>query len=188
MALLEATDDTVQLARGYLWRRGIESSEKRADETRDFERTRSACRAPRGVADIGMLRIGQSRLSTLEGDGRAGGRDGARRDHDFGDSHGDEQGARAGARSAWRCKGDVGTGRRNLSSRDRLLTVHGRRQAPARCPLNGPAPAAQGRGDEAEPILRRAYDLGVAPRPRTHQALTFERVVRPPARTRSLSA
>ena len=43
----------------------------------------------------------------------------------------------------------------------------------------GELPARAGREDEAEPILRRAYDLGVDAETASTQELTLERVVRP---------
>src|SRR5438034_2546057 len=61
IALLEATDNTLQLARGYLLSAGIESEQGRVDETR--KQLESAGRllgpAPEPV-DLAMLRIGQS--------------------------------------------------------------------------------------------------------------------------------
>src|SRR5438034_1614499 len=58
MALLEATDDTLQLARGHLLAAGIESSEKRADETRELLSAAERLLAPHAEPrDVGMLRI-----------------------------------------------------------------------------------------------------------------------------------
>jgi len=72
MALLEVTDNTLQLARGYLLSAGIESQEGRLDETREqleiAERLLGTAPDP---GDLGVLRIGQSRLASLDGDGDA---------------------------------------------------------------------------------------------------------------------
>jgi transcriptional regulator with XRE-family HTH domain len=164
MALLEATDDTVQLARGYLLAAGIESSEKRADETRELLSAAERLLAPHAESrDIGMLRIGQSRLATLEGDGDRAVE--AARDAIaiFGDSHGDEQGAACWAlASGLVLQGDLGTADVTYRRAIDLLTVHGRRYSAGQASLEWASLLqAQGRGDEAEPILRRAYDLGV---------------------------
>src|SRR6476646_8613039 len=60
-ALLEATDDTVQLARGYLLAAGIESTERQVAETREHLSAAERLLAPHAEPrDIGMLRIGQS--------------------------------------------------------------------------------------------------------------------------------
>ncbi|MDX6370555.1 MAG: hypothetical protein QOG93_2057, partial [Gaiellaceae bacterium] len=70
IALLEATDNTLQLARGYLLSAGIESEEGNSEETRTQLDTASRLLgASPDPADLGMLRIGQSRLAALEGDG-----------------------------------------------------------------------------------------------------------------------
>jgi hypothetical protein len=101
MALLEATDDTLQLARGYLLAAGIESSEKRADETRELLSAAERLLAPHAEArDIGMLRIGQSRLASLEGDGDRAVDKARDALAIFGDSQGGEQGAACWALAA----------------------------------------------------------------------------------------
>src|SRR4029079_18357855 len=93
MALLEATDDTLQLARGYLLAAGIESSEKHADETRELLSPAERLLGPHAESrDIGMLRIGQSRLASLEGDGDRAVDTARDALAGFGDSHGGGQG------------------------------------------------------------------------------------------------
>jgi transcriptional regulator with XRE-family HTH domain len=164
MALLEATDDTLQLARGYLLAAGIESSEKRADETRDLLGAAERLLAPHAESrDIGMLRIGQSRLASLEGDGERA--VDAARDAlaIFGDSHGGEQGAACWALAAGLVlQGDLKTADTTYRRAIDLLTVHGRRHNAGQASVEWASHLQeQGRGDEAEPILRRAYDLGV---------------------------
>src|SRR2546426_4392621 len=69
ISLLEATDDTTQLARGYLLSAGIEARECRIEETRKhLELAASLLGAHAESRDIGILRIGQSRLAALEKD------------------------------------------------------------------------------------------------------------------------
>jgi transcriptional regulator with XRE-family HTH domain len=164
MALLEATDDTLQLARGYLLAAGIESSEKRADETRELLSAAERLLAPHAEPrDVGMLRIGQSRLAALESDGDRAVE--AARDAlaTFGDSHGDEQGAACWALAAGlMLQGDLATADTTYRRAIDLMTVHGRRHSAGLASVEWASHLQeQGRGDEAEPILRRAYDLGV---------------------------
>jgi tetratricopeptide (TPR) repeat protein len=154
----------VQLARGYLLAAGIESTEKRVDETRELVDAAERLLAPHAEArDIGMLRIGQSRLAALEGKGDKA--VDAARDAlaVFGDSHGDEQGAACWALAAGLAlQGDMGTADATYRRAIDLLTVHGRRHAAGQASVEWALLLQeQGRGDEAEPILRRAYDLGV---------------------------
>jgi tetratricopeptide (TPR) repeat protein/DNA-binding XRE family transcriptional regulator len=164
MALLEATDDTLQLARGYLLAAGIESSEKRVDETRELLSAAERLLAPHAEArDVGMLRIGQSRLATLEGDGDRAVETARDALAIFGDSHGDEQGAACWAlASGLMLKGDLETADTTYRRAIDLMTVHGRRHSAGQASVQWASHLQeQGRGDEAEPILRRAYDLGV---------------------------
>ena len=59
-------------------------------------------------------------------------------------------------------QGDLGTADATYRRAIDLLTVHGRRYSAGQASLEWASLLqAQGRGDEAEPILRRAYDLGV---------------------------
>jgi tetratricopeptide (TPR) repeat protein len=164
MALLEATDDTLQLARGYLLAAGIESSEKRADETRELLSAAERLLAPHAESrDIGMLRIGQSRLASLEGDGDRAVDTARDALAIFGDSHGGEQGAACWALAAGLVlQGDLKTADTTYRRAIDLLTVHGRRHNAGQASVEWASHLQeQGRGDEAEPILRRAYDLGV---------------------------
>jgi len=164
MALLEATEDTLQLARGYLLAAGIESSEKRADETRELLSAAERLLAPHAESrDIGMLRIGQSRLASLEGDGDRAVDTARDALAIFGDSHGDEQGAACWALATGLVlQGDVTTADTTYRRAIDLLTVHGRRHSAGQASVEWASHLQeQGRGDEAEPILRRAYDLGV---------------------------
>jgi transcriptional regulator with XRE-family HTH domain len=163
-ALLEATDDTLQLARGYLLAAGIESSDKHADETRELLSAAERLLAPHAEPrDIGMLRIGQSRLAALEGDGDRAVDTARDALAIFGDSHGDEQGAACWALAAGLVlQGDLKTADTTYRRAIDLLTVHGRRYSAGQASVEWASHLQeQGRGAEAEPILRRAYDLGV---------------------------
>jgi len=164
IALLKATDDTVTLARAYLLAAGVELRNKAGDDAGHHlelaERLLGA--APERV-DLGMLRIGQSRLAALEGDGRTA----VERARDalalLGDFHGDTQGAAVHALAqALALEGDD-TGANDAYRRAvDLLTAHGRRADAGEAALEWATFLREsGRGDEAEPILRRAYDLGV---------------------------
>jgi len=172
MALLEATDDTLQLARGYLLAAGIESSEKRADETRELLSAAERLLAPHAESrDIGMLRIGQSRLASLEGDGDRAVETARDALAIFGDAHGDEQGAACWALAGGLVlQGDLGTADTTYRRAIDLLTVHGRRHSAGQASVEWASHLQeQGRGDEAEPILRRAYDLGVKAETAAHR-------------------
>jgi tetratricopeptide (TPR) repeat protein len=164
MALLEATDDTLQLARGYLLAAGIESSEKHVDETREHLSAAERLLAPHAESrDIGMLRIGQSRLASLEGDGDRAVETARDALAIFGDAHGGEQGAACWALAGGLVlQGDLATADTTYRRAIDLLTVHGRRHSAGQASVEWASHLQeQGRGDEAEPILRRAYDLGV---------------------------
>jgi tetratricopeptide (TPR) repeat protein len=164
IALLEATDDTLTLARGYLLSAGIDSEQGRAEQTR--KQLEIAARllgpAPEPV-DLGILRIGESRLAALEGNGTRAVE--AARDAlaILGDFHGGEMGQACWALArGLALEGEtdaaIDTYRRAVD----LLTVHGRRHNAGMASLDWASLLEeQGRGDEAEPILRRAYDLGV---------------------------
>jgi transcriptional regulator with XRE-family HTH domain len=164
MALLEATDDTLQLARGYLLAAGIESSEKHVDETREHLSAAERLLAPHAEPrDTGMLRIGQARLAVLEGNGDRAVETARDALAIFGDSHGDEQGAACWAlASGLMLQGDLQTADTTYRRAIDLMTVHGRRHSAGQASVEWASHLQeQGRGDEAEPILRRAYDLGV---------------------------
>jgi tetratricopeptide (TPR) repeat protein len=164
MSLLETTEDTTQLARGYLLSAGIEAREGRADETREHLELADRLLPPHPEArDIGMLRIGQSRLATLEGNGDAA-VERAREALDIlGDFHGGEQGTAVWALAdGFALQGDEsGAGDAYRRAVD-LLVVHGRRHDAAEASLAlGRFQRQCGREDEAEGAFRRAADLGL---------------------------
>jgi tetratricopeptide (TPR) repeat protein len=110
-----------------------------------------------------MLRIGESRLATLEGDGARA----VDRARDalaiLGDFHGGEMGAACWALArGLALQEEIGAANETYRRAVDLLTVHGRRHNAGLASLDWAALLQeQGRGDEAEPILRRAYDLGM---------------------------
>jgi transcriptional regulator with XRE-family HTH domain len=164
IALLEATDDTLTLARGYLLSAGIDSEEGRADETRNQLEIVARLLGPTPEpGDLGMLRIGQSRLAALEGDGAHA----VDRARDalaiLGNFHGGEMGAACWALArGLALQGETDAANETYRRAVDLLTVHGRRHNAGLASLDWASLLQeQGRAEEAEPILRRAYDLGV---------------------------
>jgi transcriptional regulator with XRE-family HTH domain len=164
IALLKATDDTLTLARAYLLAAGAELRRRdAADATEHLELAERLLAAGGQPEDMGMLRIGQSRLAALHGDAT----DSVERARDalalLGDFHGGEQGSAVHAlATGLALQGDQqGAGDAFRRAID-LLTVHGRRAEAGEAALEWASfLQEQGRPDEAEPILRRAYDLGV---------------------------
>jgi tetratricopeptide (TPR) repeat protein len=164
MSLLEATDDTTQLARGYLLSAGIEARDRRADETREHLELAARLLPPHPEKrDVGMLRIGQSRLATLEGDDDAA-VERAREALDvLGDFHGGEQGAAVWALAdGFALRGDESAALDAYRRAVDLLVVHGRRHDAAEASLAlGRFLRQCGREEEAEAAFRRAADLGL---------------------------
>jgi tetratricopeptide (TPR) repeat protein len=164
IALLKVTDDGVALARAYLLAAGIELRQHDPAEAKQHlhlaDRLLGA--APER-ADLGMLRIGESRVAALEGDGTTA----VEKARDalalLGDFHGGEQGTAVHAlASGLKLQGDHSAAEDAYRRSVDLLTVHGRRTDAGEVALEWAALLKeQGRADEAEPILRRAYDLGV---------------------------
>jgi hypothetical protein len=110
-----------------------------------------------------MLRIGQSRLAALQGDASVA----VERARDalalLGDFHGGEQGAAVHAlATGLALEGDDQGAEDAFRRAVDLLTVHGRRADAGEAALEWATFLRErGREAEAEPILRRAYDLGV---------------------------
>jgi len=164
ITLLEATEHTVQLGRAYLLSAGIEATEAHVDETR--KQLRLAKRLLGSSAeplDLAMLQIGRSRLAAIEGDADRAVERAREALTLLGDFHGDVQGSAVAALAqGLALKGDevgaVDAYRRAVD----LLTVHGRRAEAGQAALEwANFLRERGREQEAEPILRRAYDLGV---------------------------
>jgi tetratricopeptide (TPR) repeat protein len=164
IALLNATDDTLTLARAHLLAAGAELRKGSADEARyNLEQAERMLGAHPSTADRGMLRTGQSRLAALEGDADLA----VERARDalalLGQFHGEEQGYAVRAlATGLALKGDEAAAIEAYSRAVDLLTVHTRRADAGEAALEwANFLRERGREDEAEPILRRAYDLGV---------------------------
>jgi transcriptional regulator with XRE-family HTH domain len=164
ISLLEATEHTVQLGRAYLLSAGIEATESHVDATRDQLRLAKKLLGPSAEPlDLAMLKIGRSRLAAIEGNADRAVETARDALTQLGDFYGDAQGAAVAALArGLALKGDdvgaVDAYRRAVD----LLTVHGRRVEAGQTALEwANFLRERGREDEAEPILRRAYDLGV---------------------------
>jgi transcriptional regulator with XRE-family HTH domain len=164
ITLLEATEHTVQLGRAYLLSAGIEATESHADATREQLRlAKKLLGASAEPLDLAMLQIGRSRLAAIEGDGGRAVERAREALTLLGDFHGDVQGAAVAAlaRGLALAGDEVGAIDAYRRAVD-LLTVHGRRAEAGHAALEWASFLREhGREDEAEPILRRAYDLGV---------------------------
>jgi len=164
IALLKATDDDLTLARAYLLAAGVELRQKATGSARHNLELAERLLGPHPEhADMGMLRIGQSRLAALDGDADTAVERARQALSLLGDFHGGEQGAAVHAlASALALSGDdVGAHDAYRRAVD-LLTVHGRKADAGEAALEwANFLRERDRDEEAEPILRRAYDLGV---------------------------
>jgi tetratricopeptide (TPR) repeat protein len=164
IALLKATDDNVALGRAYLIVAGLEIRNKSAAEAKHHVSLASSLLGTLAeTVDVGMLCVGESRVAALEGDGDTAvekARDALAR---LGDFHGGEQGFAVHALATGLVLQGNATGAEDAYRRAvDLLTVHGRRADAGDAALEwANFLQGQGREDEAEPIRRRAYDLGV---------------------------
>jgi transcriptional regulator with XRE-family HTH domain len=164
IALLKATDDTLTLARAYLLAAGVELRLKVTSEAGRFIELAERLLGAHPVhADMAMLRIGQSRLAALEGRSDAAVERAREALSLLGDFHGGEQGAAVHAlATGLALQGDETGANDSYRRAVDLLTVHGRRADAGEVALEwANFLRDRGREDEAEPILRRAYDLGV---------------------------
>jgi transcriptional regulator with XRE-family HTH domain len=165
IALLNATDDTLTLARAHLLAAGAELRSGAAPAAEHHLEQAELLLGPQPRAeDLGMLRTGQSLLAALQGDANQA----VERARDalalLGSFHGEEQGyaVRALARGLALQGDEVGALEAYRRAVD-LLTVHTRRADAGEAALEWATFLRErGREDEAEPILRRAYDLGVS--------------------------
>jgi tetratricopeptide (TPR) repeat protein len=164
VALLKATDDSLHLARAYLMSAGIEANEGNADVAeRHLDEAEKLLGHSYEPVDRAMSLIGRSRVAALRFDAAAA-VDSARAAMDLlGSTHAGEQGAAVWAFArGLALHGDVD---RSIDAYHRaidLLSVHGQRNEAGRAAVElADLLRKEGRGDEAEPILRRAYDLGV---------------------------
>jgi transcriptional regulator with XRE-family HTH domain len=164
ISLLKATDDTLTLARAYLLAAGAELRQGSAAEAHhNLELAERLLGQSAQPVDLGMLRTGQSRLAALEGDADVA----VERARDalslLGDFHGGDQGFAVYALARGLAMQGDETGATDAFRRAvDLLTVHSRRSDAGEAAMDwANFLKDHGRGDEAEPILRRAYDLGV---------------------------
>lgn len=164
IALLKATDDTLTLARAHLLAAGVELRRSSTDDAQHNLELAERLLGPHpGALDLGMLRTGQSRLAAQQGDENTAVEQARQALSLLGDFHGGEQGSAVQALArGLAMQGDV-TGATDAFRRAvDLLTVHGRRSDAGEAALQWATfLQAQGREEEAEPVLRRAYDLGV---------------------------
>jgi tetratricopeptide (TPR) repeat protein len=172
IALLKATDDTLTLARAYLLAGGVELRRGANDDARHNLGEAEKLLGPHPEPlDLGMLNTGLSRLAANEGDAGVA----VERARDalalLGDFHGGEQGFAVYALGRGLAMQGDETGANDAFRRAvDLLTVHGRRADAGEAALEWANFLKEhGRGDEAEPILRRAYDLGVDAEAATRQ-------------------
>src|SRR3989440_4855881 len=93
IALLKVTDDSLTLARAYLLSAGVELRHASIDDARQqLESAERLLGATPESADLGMLRIGQSRLAALEGEADTAVDRARQALAILGDFHGGEQG------------------------------------------------------------------------------------------------
>jgi transcriptional regulator with XRE-family HTH domain len=175
IVLLEATDDTVQLARGYLLAAGIEGREGNVEQMGEDLRLADELvgREPE-PRDLGMLLIGQSWLASLERDAATTVARARRALDVLADSYGSEQGTAVwmlarGLRLDVDDVGAIDSYRRAVD----LLVVHGRRSDAALAASEwGALLRDRGRDEEADAVLRRAADLGLAAASRSGEGST----------------
>ena len=164
IALLKTTDDTLHLARAYLMSAGIEAQEKNVETAREHlenaERLLGGASQP---VDHAMLCIGRSRIAGLEGDADAAVEHARAALDKLGDTFPAELGAAAWALArGLALQDDLPTAAVAYRRAVDLLSVHGQRHDAGIAALEwAELLQSNGRNDEAEPILRRAYDLGV---------------------------
>jgi transcriptional regulator with XRE-family HTH domain len=164
IALLKATDDGIALAKAYLLAAGIETRRGAAeDATNHLELAERLLGATPDPADVGILRIGQSRIAALNGEATTAVEKARDALAILGDFHGGEQGAAVHAlATGLALQADDKAAEDAYRRAVDLLTVHGRRADAGAAALEwANFLRERGREDEAEPILRRAYDLGV---------------------------
>jgi tetratricopeptide (TPR) repeat protein len=164
IALLRTTDDTLNLARAFLLAAGAELRSGAADDARHhLEQAELLLGAHADATDLGMLRAGQSHLAALDGDADSA----VERARDalalLGDFHGTEQGFAVKALAkGLAMQGDESGANDAYRRAVDIMTVHGRRADAGETSLEwADFLREHGREGEAEPILRRAYDLGV---------------------------
>jgi len=164
IALLKATDDDLRLARAYLLSAGIEATEGDASSAKTHLGNAKQLLGTRPEPiDIGMLRIGESRVATLEADADKAIASAREAIDILGEFNAAEQGAAVWALALGLALAGDTTGANDSYRRAiDLLTVHGRRHDAAQACLDwGTFHREQGREEDAEAAFRRAADLGL---------------------------
>jgi transcriptional regulator with XRE-family HTH domain len=164
IALLKATDDSLHLARAYLMSAGIEANEGNADVAeRHLDEAETLLGHSAAPVDRAMSLIGRSRVAALRRDAAAAVSNARAAMDLLGSTHAGEQGAAVWAFArGLALQGDVDGSVDAYHRAIDLLSVHGQRHDAGRAAVElAELLRNEGRGDEAEPILRRAYDLGV---------------------------
>jgi tetratricopeptide (TPR) repeat protein len=164
IALLKTTDDSLHLARAYLMSAGIEANEGDAETARSQLANAENLLGPTPQPiDQATLLIGKSRVAALEGDADRAVRDARRALDLLGGSHAGEHGAAVWALArGLELQGDVDSAVASYRRAVDLLSVHGQRHEAGTAALElAKLLEEHSRSEEAEPILRRAYDLGV---------------------------
>jgi transcriptional regulator with XRE-family HTH domain len=164
IALLKATDDSLHLARAYLMSAGIEASEGNADVAeRHLDEADALLGHSSEPVDRAMSLIGRSRVAALRLDASAAVSNARSAMDLLGSTHAGGQGAAVWAFArGLALQGDVDGSVAAYHRAVDLLSVHGQRHDAGRAAIElAEVLRSEGRGDEAEPILRRAYDLGV---------------------------
>jgi transcriptional regulator with XRE-family HTH domain len=165
LGLLEAVDDAVQLARGYLLAANIKVEEGRLRDARAYlERGAPLLGSNPEPRDVATLRITEARVAAGEGDGATA----AKRAREALDALGSFSGGEQGT-AVWLLarglvlQGDEAGANDAYGRALDLLVVNGRRHQAARAADEwGAFLRERGREQEAEPILRRASELGIA--------------------------
>lgn len=164
IALLKTTDDSLHLARAYLMSAGIEAQAQDTDTAqRHLQKAEQLLGPAPQPVDRVMLAIGKSRIAALEGDADTA-VDQARTALDnLGGSQAGEQGAAVWALAkGLALQGESDSALESYRRAVDLLSVHGQRHDAGMAALEWSELLRRlDREAEAEPILRRAYDLGV---------------------------
>src|SRR5919109_614748 len=164
IALLKLTDDSLHLARAYLMSAGIEATENDVNTARQHLENAEKLLAPTPQpVDHAMLEIGKARVAVLESDGDTAVEHARKAIDSLGTSQPAEQGAAVWALAkGLTLQGDIDAAIDAYRRAVDLLSVHGQRYHAGTAALEWASVLKEhGRIEEAEPILRRAYDLGV---------------------------
>jgi tetratricopeptide (TPR) repeat protein len=164
IALLKTTDDSLHLARAYILSAGIETNAGDVETALQHLNNAEALLGPvPQPADRGMLQIGRSRIAALEGHPD----EAVEQARGAIDALGDSQAGELGE-AVWALARGLTLQGQNDSALDAyrravdLLSVHGKRNDAGTAALQwADLLREQDRSEEAEPVLRRAYDLGV---------------------------